>query len=130
MTAPPITTVTLPLELARDNYGMPSETQRWVLPWSVTLAGSFRHCGHHATYGVSLFKNVELARRWHGDRGPEDMHGCLSAEASVIAAQYHARDYVYRIPVTVGSVFRTILGKFELRDDWALNYPYLVKVVD
>lgn len=131
MTAPPLTkTITLPLEVAQDNYGMPNETRRWVLPWSVRLGGNFRHCGPHTTYGLSLFETVELARKWHGDRGPGDMHGSFSAEASVIAASYHPRDFVYRIPVEVGTVFRTTLGRFEVRDDWQLNYPYLVKVAD
>jgi hypothetical protein len=131
VTAPPITTtITLPLEPAKDNYGMPKTTVRWVLPWSVTLTGSFRHCGPYTTYNVSLFENVELARKWHGNRGPEDMQGSFSAEAAVIASHYYAKDYVYRIPVGVGTVVRTVLGRFEVRDDWMLNYPYLVKVVD
>lgn len=128
MTAPPTTIITLPLEITRENYGLSREANRWVLPWSVRLTGDFHHCGPHTTYSVSLFETTELASKWHGGRGPKAMRGSLSAEAAVIASHYHARDYVYRIPVTIGTVFRTVLGKFELRDDWALNYPYLVKV--
>jgi hypothetical protein len=131
VTAPPrTTTITLPLEQAKDNYGMPPGTVRWVMPWPVRLTGDFRHCGAYTAYNVSLFESPELAHRWHGERGPEDMQGSFSPEAAVIASHYYARDFVYRIPVSVGSVLRTVIGRFEVRDDWPLNYPYLVKVVD
>jgi hypothetical protein len=117
-------TITLPLVLKTDDYG-----RRWVLPDGLRLTGNFAH-NRGATFRVTAFDREEDMTRWWGasNQVPAGAVGDLMACASVIAAHYGPDDYFYRLPVVNGQRFRTFLGLLELRDDWWLHDPYLVKV--
>jgi hypothetical protein len=113
-------------------------TPRWVQPRhavagleaSVVLRGNFKH-NRHAPFEVVIFDTPELFRSWHTGkfdtfRGPEEGIGDLSAQATIISSPPQAVRTV--INVEAGDILRTVIGDYEIRDDWGLHDPYLVKV--
>lgn len=109
-------------------------SRRWVQPRhkaarfdaEVQLSGSFKHNRHHP-FEVVLFDDEQGYAAWHGGYAPPGAVGGLKAVSIAITAWKEEKPG--RIPVKVGDIIRTSIGDFEIRDDWALHDPYLVRVV-
>ena len=93
---------------------------------TVVLRGAFRH-NPHSPFEVVIFEDERAFAHWHGSsHAPEGAIGDLSAQATVISNRREPRREV--INVAAGDILDTPLGRFEIRDDWRLHDPYLVRV--
>ena len=128
-----VSVFTLPLE--ETAY---LDTPHWVTPWAVRLTGNFKHNPGY-TFRAQVFPHRTWAEKWfgvgnegpHSERAlPPGMIGTFAPEAGVIAAHPLPRQFYIALTVKPGDRLRTYLGLLEIRDDWRLHNPYLVKVED
>ncbi|BBY54040.1 hypothetical protein H7J07_05385 [Mycobacterium koreense] len=98
--------------------------QRWESGDGVKLRGVFRHNPNHPFRAV-VFADEDAFRGWHGGRTPDGAVGGLRPMPVAISA--HPGQPSESIDVAAGDVLVTELGRFEIKDDWQLNDPYLVR---
>lgn len=114
-----------------DSYG-----NRWVQPRheaarfdaEVQLSGSFKH-NRHSPFEVTVFDDEQGMADYFGSQyggPPQGAVGCLRAQATVLTAWKEEKPS--RVQVAVGDILETPIGNYEIRDDWPLHDPYLVRV--